>query len=616
MEQVEKIILVDNLTSISEIETFSDCIDTKFITFDYASHIKLTEKKIKHEISENYSNNEIDQLQKKCYNFLDWHELDIIKNNINFLGVNIPKLYDDQLIHVFVKIVKKFSELKSVINKFRNANYFASGELFLLSNLLVESVSEIQNAKNNEFYFDKVEIGTNIGKKNIKLSLSSSSYKKIKNVGEKLLGFTSQNKNNKSLTKSTLLVELNTKFFDNFFLESKKANKNILYFGRRRPGIWDLESLKIMKNSGCSIITSDIMNNSELKKYEITVNQLKENFLKILSTNIELKNFFSVDGVSILCVIIPAIKRLIIERFEEITFEILLAKQIFKNFNIDSVIIISEIGMTEQIISQFAKQEKIPILHIQEGLHIDTSEAFENSKSQGVFLESADRYVAWGKFSKENQINFGKVSPEKIVELGSPRFNKLNFDANDNDEQFVLLATMPPQIEEIKGLDVRNLEKYLESILNICQIVSNQKKKLVIKPHPTFDVLDIEKNINKKFPDIQVISKGDINPLIKKCSTLIVTGYSTVILQGQILQKPVISIPLIDYNWGNPSVYTENSCLLIKIEELDLILKKISNDNEFKRKLILNGNNFAKLSINNKNNSSSLIWNYIKDITR
>ena len=272
--------------------------------------------------------------------------------------------------------------------------------------------------------------------------------------------------------------------------------------------------------------------------------------------------------------------------------------------------------MTEQIISQFAKQEKIPILHIQEGLHIDTSEAFENSKSQGVFLESADRYVAWGKFSKENQINFGKVSPEKIVELGSPRFNKLNFDANDNDEQFVLLATMPPQIEEIKGLDVRNLEKYLESILNICQIVSNQKKKLVIKPHPTFDVLDIEKNINKKFPDIQVISKGDINPLIKKCSTLIVTGYSTVILQGQILQKPVISIPLIDYNWGNPSVYTENSCLLIKIEELDLILKKISNDNEFKRKLILNGNNFAKLSINNKNNSSSLIWNYIKDITR
>ena len=615
VKNIKKIILVDDSTSINEIEKLSNYTDIKFITFDYTSHIKLTEKKIEHEISENYSNNKIEQLQKKCYELLDWNELDIIKNNITFLGINISKLYNDQLIHVIVKTLKKLSELKFIIKKFPNHDYFASGELLLISNLLANSVYEIKNSKTNEFYFDKVEFGTNIGKKNIKLSISNSSYKKIKNIGEKLLGFTLQSKNNKLLNKSTLLVELNTKFFDNFFLESKKASKNILYFGRRRSGIWDLESLRIMKNSGCSIITPDIIDNSELKKYEVTVNELKENFLKILSTNIELKNFFSVDDISILSVMTPTINRLIIDRLEEITFEIILAKQIFKIFNIDSIVIISEIGMTEQIITQFAKQEKIPILHIQEGLHIDTPEAFENSKSQGVFLESADKYVAWGKFSKENQINIGNVSPEKIVELGSPRFNKLNFNEKDNDEKFVLLATMPPQIEEIKGLDVRNLEKYLESILDICQIVTNQKKKLVIKPHPTFDVLNIEKNVKKKFPNVQVISKGDINLLIKKCSTLIVTGYSTVILQGQILQKPVISIPLIDYNWGNPSAYTENSCLLIKIKELDIVLKKISTDKEFKNKLISNGNNFVNLSIKNKNNSSSLIWDYIKNLS-
>ncbi len=40
-----------------------------------------------------------------------------------------------------------------------------------------------------------------------------------------------------------------------------------------------------------------------------------------------------------------------------------------------------------------------------------------------------------------------------------------------------------------------------------------------------------------------VIEKiGDITPLINSCSILIVLGISTTIIEGQILQKPVISI--------------------------------------------------------------------------
>ena len=250
---------------------------------------------------------------------------------------------------------------------------------------------------------------------------------------------------------------------------------------------------------------------------------------------------------------------------------------------------------------------------MQVGLHYDTLEAFENSNSQGVFPELADKYIAWGKFSRDNLINFGKTDPDKIVELGSPRFCKLSFKEGENTEDFVLLATMPPQLEEIKGLDVRNLEKYMESILKICEIVSNQKKKLVIKLHPTFDVLDISKNLEKKFPNVQVISKGDINPLIRACSSLIVTGFSTVIIQGQILQKPVISIPLIDYSWGEPSVFKENSCLLINLEQLDETLEKISADTVYKNKLISNSNNFLTKCFKYRKESSQLIWDYIKN---
>jgi len=614
MNESKQIIFVDNLTSINEIETFSDKDNVKIITFDYASHIELTEKKIDHEISEIYLNQDINKLQKQCYEFLNWYNLDILKKHISFLNINIPKLYNDQLIHPIVKILKKFSEIKMIIKKFPNLEYFASGDLFLISKLLIKSIYELQNSKKNEFYFDRVEIGTNIGKKSIKFSMPTSSYKKIKKISEKLLGITLQNKSNNSSKKNTLLVELNTKYFKNLFLESKNHNKNILYYGRRRPAAWDLESFKIIKNSKCKIITSDIINDNILTKYKKNISDIREKFLQILDSNKELSNFFSIDNISIISVISPIIKLLIIDRLEKIVFEIVLTKNVFENFSIDSVVVINEIGMTEQIVIQLANQEKIPILHLQEGLHIDTPEAYENSKSQSVFLETATKYIAWGKFDKQNGINNGKVDPENIIELGSPRFSELNFLDSKNSEEFVLLATMAPQIEEINGIDVRNLEKYLKSILQICEIVTNEKMKLVIKLHPTVDILNISKIIKKKFPKIQVIQKGDINPLIRKCNSLIVTGYSTVIIQAQILQKPVISIPLIDYNWGNPSVYREKSCLLIKVEQLSVNLKKIANDPFFKKELIKRGNEFINNCFKSRNESSKLIWNYIKNI--
>ena len=613
MNESKKIIFVDNLTSINEIENFSNQSDVKIISFDYTSHIKLTEKNIEHEISEIYLTQDTDKLQKQCYEFLNWYNLDVVKKNTSFLNINISKLYNDQLIHEIIKILKKFSEIKVIVKQFSNSKYFASGDLLLISKLWVKSTNEIPNNQKMKFYFDHIEIGTNIGKKNIKISIPNSLYKKIKNIIEKVLESILQNENLSK--KNTLLVEFNTKKFKKFFLESKNYNKNIAYYGRRRPGIWDLESFKIIKNSQCKIITSNIMKGDILKTYKKNILEIKEKYLELLNSNKELNKFFSIDDISIISVISPIIKLLIIDRLEEIIFEILLAKQMFEGVRIDSVVVLSEIGMTEQIIIQLANQKKIPILHLQEGLHYDTQEAFEHSKFQTVFLESASKYIAWGKFSKEFQVTIGKISTENVIELGSPYFSELNFLDNQNSEEYVLLATMPPQIEQINGINVKNLEKYLKSILKICEIISTQKKKMIIKLHPTSDILNISKTIEEKFPDIIVIEKGDIDPLIRKCSILIVTGISTVIVQGQILQKPVISIPLIDYNWGKPSAYTENSCLLIELDQLSINLKKIYDDPLFKNKLIDDGNKFLKNCFKNKDNSSKIIWEYIKNLT-
>ena len=83
MNNPKKIIFVDNLTSINEIQTFSNQPNVKIISFDYASHIKLTEKNIQHEISEIYLIQDTKKLQKQCFEFSNWYDLDVIKKNIS-----------------------------------------------------------------------------------------------------------------------------------------------------------------------------------------------------------------------------------------------------------------------------------------------------------------------------------------------------------------------------------------------------------------------------------------------------------------------------------------------------------------------------------------------------
>ena len=345
--------LIDNLTEINEIVDFLDN-ETLVISFDYESHNKLLEQNITHTISENFLIDvNIESLQKIGYEFLEWSNLISIKDKVSFLGINIPQLYNDQLIHSIIKIVKKFSELENIFNNFSNVHYYASGDLFLIIKQFTEQASKILNEKNDEFYFDKIKIGTNLGTKNISLSISSSSYNSIKNIGEKIIRRT-LNQNDNFSGSSTLVVELNTKLFENLFLESRNFNKNLLYYGRRRPAVWDVESYSIMKNSNCKILTSNLLSKNEFEKYHTEILSFKENFIKSITENTELDKFFRINEISLSSIIIPKIKQLIESKIEKSIFEILLTEKVFKKYQLDSVIIISEIGMTEQIVIQFA----------------------------------------------------------------------------------------------------------------------------------------------------------------------------------------------------------------------------------------------------------------------
>jgi len=611
------VIFVDSSTSIDNLEKIIKQTKGKVISFDYSTHIKLNSKNIPHTISDNYSNEEeVEKMQKICYEFLNWHEEKNFHDKLKFQKINIPKLFNDEFLSSLVKVMKKISEVKQIFNKEKNLEIFATNDLLEIVKLFTKSYSELESIENTEkFYFDKIEMGVSMGKRNITLPISRTRYNKIKNQGEKILQMLFAP--NEMKGKASLLIEFNTKNFENFLVEGKENEKNMLFYGRRRPAVWDLESFNIMKKSGCKIITAgNLSDKKQIEEIESNSKEFKEKFSNFLENDELLERKFIVDEISVWSILKPKIKNLVERRIKNVIYEISLAKKIFEKYSIGVVLLISEAGLTEQIIMNHAKINRVPILHFQEGLHFDTTEAFENVISQGVYPEFADEYIVWGDIYKNDAISNAKTNSEKINVLGSPRFNKLSVEDDHNREEFVLLATMPPQIEDIRGHNVNNLEKYLDSILRVCKIVSKQDKKLVIKIHPTFDVLEISKNVKKNYPDVQVVSKGDINPLIRSCSTLIVTGLTTVIVQAQILEKPVISIPLIDYKWGNPSVFKSGSCVETNIENLDLMLKKILEDKEFRNEVVNRGKKFVNECFENRQEVSKKIWTHIKNLKK
>ena len=138
------------------------------------------------------------------------------------------------------------------------------------------------------------------------------------------------------------------------------------------------------------------------------------------------------------------------------------------------------------------------------------------------------------------------------------------------------------------------------------------KKKLIIKTHPSFHIFDFTDMIKKSGSDIEVISGGSITELINSCDVIIATNHTTAILESYLLQRPVICLPIIDYNIGIPTLFDFNSDMNISIEKFQITLEKLMRDNNFKSQIIQRQNKFVENYLANHGSSSKKLIEYIK----
>ena len=610
------ILLIDSDSNLSKIKTIKkDFHCNKIISFDYDSHKNLNLENIEHETSDEFiMQEETNEIQNHLYAFSKWYNEKSLQKFFMVEGLNIGQLLQEQFIDYMIKFLKKFFEFKKIYEKFPNTLFVSSGILCEISTIFSSNIQQIDIDKedNYDFVHDKVRVDVNVGKNRINFSLSSSKYKKIKHFSEKFTQSLFEPKIS-SNSSNVLLVELSTEIYQKLLEESRDHDINLIQFGIRRPAIWNMETFKIIKNSKCGIVTPDSLINSELKiKIQEQKNLITKQISDLYQQDGILSKYFSYDGYSFWLAIKPIIQKLFEKRIEQIARDIQTIKALFQKIAIDTAIISSEIGITEQIVINESKKYGVKLALLQHGVYYDTKEAKEKNLSQGLYPVKSDKFLIWGKVSENDLKNIDIIEPTKLKIIGHPKYDSWKPISTENDSGAVLLALTGPEHMVIQGHQISNIEKFENHLEQICKIVNAMKKKLIIKTHPSFHIFDFTDMIKKNGSDIEVISGGSITELINSCDVIIATNHTTAILESYLLQRPVICLPIIDYNIGIPTLFDFNSDMNISIEKFQITLEKLMRDNNFKNQIIQRQNKFVENYLANHGSSSKKLIEYIK----
>jgi len=203
------------------------------------------------------------------------------------------------------------------------------------------------------------------------------------------------------------------------------------------------------------------------------------------------------------------------------------------------------------------------------------------------------------------------ISENNIILSGSPRHDVF-FKAKEytkNENTIVVATSSAFSIYNADGNDIRSYERWEKTIHKVLtEIRKYTDKKSIIKLHPSKDYYDIKSFIRKIDKNVPIYKDQKSIDVLKNCDMLIVTNFSTILLEAMILGKPTMMISTQNQNLQEESMVKNDATLFIsEISEIGIGLNKIINDLEFRDNLIKNANNYIKQYFTNQGQASDYL---------
>ena len=254
---MNEIILVEGKIDFNVIEKKIFNNNSLVVSFDFDSHKTLNQNKIKHKLVEDYFSEE-DKIEIDSFSLklgTSWYKNEKISQYLEYDKINLGSLLELEMPSYFLKILKRVIGIKKIVEKEEPKKIISYSLKKYVNEFCKKKEITIKNyekRKETGLFFDEISIPLSLGVTTKNIKISRKNYFRLKKIMEKISNSIWRTKLNKKLllnNESILLIDFNTKLYEDLLKSFPVSNKNIIILNQRKPAIWNLETLQIIKNS-------------------------------------------------------------------------------------------------------------------------------------------------------------------------------------------------------------------------------------------------------------------------------------------------------------------------------------------------------------------------------
>ena len=623
-----QIILLEN---IEDFEIFNrkslDSEKLEIFSFNIECHNLCENKKINHKIAEDFLNNDDhDKIYKYTTSFYNWCEEDSIPKDLEFEGINLLSLFDTaELHHFLIREIYLFITVKRLLENIHPTQISANSHVLKIIKLIYKDKIKLSAIEKSEHIFSipfqQYSFSFSFLGINLPIQLSRKSYRKIKGIVEATIGrIFGLWLDDKKIKKSILFLEFNSEQYSELFFNLSGSDKNIVLLNTRRPAIWNLNSIKLLKKYNCKIITPEYFL-TKVEKNKIL--QLTPEYIKKIENlwnhDDSFFNLFKVENHSIWPIIKSPLLNVYKQRLTDYLELILFCKKISKKLDLSCMISLNIFGETEKTMLKI--NNKIPSILLEHGFtnYVSELSLFDISNMYPIFK---DKIALWGNIQKNYVLKHHNITEDRILSIGSPRhdifFNKKMKTTNEK----VTVLIIPGQLDEANAIyDTRLFLRY-ELLLKKLFLILNKLPNIsyVVKLHPSQQKNNLYiKNVIQKIDSNIIIHQfSNILDEIQSCSVIINIFTelfpSTALLEGLLLKKPILNLSLHDYQYEFDFEH-DNAVLSVKYnDDIEKSIKKILFEPNFQSLLVQNGIKHAKRYLANPGTASKKLASILNSL--
>ena len=591
---------------------------SEFITFDYESHKKLSDRNIHHKLIDDYitdlDRREIFDFSNRCLKKIEEFNESVLR----FHDINLVNLIDrNELRGFLMNIIPKIKVVGQIL---QNNNY---EKIFLASNIyeifvdsrFKENIRLLNTIQDEFMSFEKIDIPIELGILKTKITIDRSKYKIIKHVIEKCIGnFFGLRKNDK---KKIVLLEFNPEVYHDLLKEINRRGFQPVLINFRRSPIFNFKTIRyLMKSKSAIMIPQDWLEKVELEEFE----KNKINFFNKMNEVIKNKKIFlnfDYKGINLSSFLQKKLNRILIQRLDEYIMQILIAESIKSRSDIQGIVTLNFSGETEKVFSYV--QEKIPILYLQHGFanYIESTSHFDVLDD---FHLIKNKIAVWGDIIKDYLIRVKAIPENKIIVSGSPKYDSFSRIEKNRKRKKIMLVTIRPIAMNAEGPRIELYEKYKNTFDKLILISNSiENLEIIFKLHPQQNPSNqIIIDMIKKNNGIKILQFNPIKELLSDCDLHVNIApdnfdASTVILEAMIMGRPTLNIQLqkneIEFEFMKAgAIKTINYDSNIKEVIFDLISHHGTEE------LINNSQNFLNKYMKNRGNAAKKLIDSIEDL--